>query len=291
MKTHKKFTVVVCTYKREKLLKRCLIKILNNDFRPSKIIIIDQNTDKKSYSTCKRIFKKYKFNKFKILKNIHKIGLTKSKNISLKYIKTKYVVFLDDDILISKKFFKNLIDLIFSKKAHGVCGVITNLKNNKIKNFFYYLTNFGAYKDNRFYFQNYKKYLKKNIYHKKIKSLPGGITCFNSSIFSKIKFDDKYITHNYEDVDFSIRLKRIIPDYQFYISLNSPCIDGLKKIQKENISLRFKFMYLLFLKNKSVYFLVTFFLSFVGLLFSNIKKINFLLIKEFYSILVNQKIK
>tara|TARA_B100001175_G_C19503364_1_gene639474 strand:- start:1089 stop:1964 length:876 start_codon:yes stop_codon:yes gene_type:complete len=291
MNIHKKFTVVVCTYKREKLLKRCLIKILNNNFKPSKIVIIDQNIDKKSLNLSRQIFKKYKFNQFNIVKNVKKIGLTKSKNISLNYIKTKYVVFLDDDILINKNFFENLINLIFKKKAHGVCGVITNFKKNKIKNFFYYLTNYGAYKDNRYYFQNYKDYLQKKIYYKKIKSLPGGITCFDTNIFNKIKFDEKYITHNYEDVDFSIRLKKLIMNYKFYISLNSFCIDGLKKKQKENISLRFKFMYLLFLKNKSIYFLLIFLLSFLGLIISNLKNINFILVKEFYSILINQKLK
>jgi len=291
MNIHKKFTVVVCTYKREKLLKRCLIKILNNNFKPSKIVIIDQNIDKKSLNLSRQIFKKYKFNQFNIVKNVKKIGLTKSKNISLNYIKTKYVVFLDDDILINKNFFENLINLIFKKKAHGVCGVITNFKKNKIKNFFYYLTNYGAYKDHRYYFQNYKDYLQKKIYYKKIKSLPGGITCFDTNIFNKIKFDEKYITHNYEDVDFSIRLKKLIMNYKFYISLNSFCIDGLKKKQKENISLRFKFMYLLFLKNKSIYFLLIFLLSFLGLIISNLKNINFILVKEFYSILINQKLK
>ena len=291
MNIHKKFTVVVCTYKREKLLKRFLIKILNNNFKPSKIVIIDQNIDKKSLNLSRQIFKKYKFNQFNIVKNVKKIGLTKSKNISLNYIKTKYVVFLDDDILINKNFFENLINLIFKKKAHGVCGVITNFKKNKIKNFFYYLTNYGAYKDHRYYFQNYKDYLQKKIYYKKIKSLPGGITCFDTNIFNKIKFDEKYITHNYEDVDFSIRLKKLIMNYKFYISLNSFCIDGLKKKQKENISLRFKFMYLLFLKNKSIYFLLIFLLSFLGLIISNLKNINFILVKEFYSILINQKLK
>ena len=291
MEINEKFTVVICTLKREKLLKRCLIKILKNNFQPIKIVIIDQNIDHKSSKIAKNIFKKYKFNNFKILRNTKKIGLTKSKNISLKYVSTKYVVFLDDDILISKSFFQNLISLIIQKKAHGVCGVITNLKKNNIKNFFYFLTNFGAYKDNRHYFQNYKEYLEKKIYYKKIKSLPGGITCLKRSIFNKIKFDEKYITHNYEDVDFSIRLKKIIPKYRFYISLNSLCTESLKKQQKENISLRFRFMYLLFLKNKSIYFLFTFLFSFLGLILSNFKNINYLIIKEFYSTLVNQKLK
>ena len=291
MNRNKNFSVVVCTYKRDKILKKCLTRILNNDLLPSKIIIIDQNNDKKNLNTSLKVFKKFKFNKFKIIKNIKAIGLTKSKNLSLKYVSTKYVLFLDDDILITRNFFQNLINVIIEKKAHGVCGVITNLKKNKIKNFFYYLTNHGVYKDNRYYFQNYKKFLDKSIFYKKIKSLPGGITCFDTNIFKKIKFDEKNITHNYEDVDFIIRLKKIIPNCKLYISLKAFCIDGLKKKQKENISLRFKFMYLLFLKNKSFYFFLIFLLSFFALMLSNLKKINLSIITEFYLILRHQKLK
>ena len=40
------------------------------------------------------------------------------------------------------------------------------------------------------------------------------------NIFKKLKFDEKYIVHNYEDVDFSIRLKKIIPNYKFFVSFS-----------------------------------------------------------------------
>tara|TARA_B100001027_G_scaffold126413_1_gene87298 strand:+ start:73 stop:948 length:876 start_codon:yes stop_codon:yes gene_type:complete len=291
MKKNNFFTLVICSYKRETLIKKCLTNVLKNTLKPKKIIIIDQNDNDKTNKISKQLFLKFKYSKFKIIKNIKNIGLTKSKNISLNYINTKYVVFLDDDIMTHKNFFKNLVDLIYIKKANGVCGVITNLKKSKIKNFFYYLTNFGPYKDNRYYFQNYKKYKNKKLYYSKINSLPGGITCFNTNIFKKLKFDEKYVVHNYEDVDFSIRLKKIIPNYKFFVSFKALCTDALEKKQKENISSRFKFMYLLFLKNKSFYFLIIFILSFIGLLFSNLKNLNFSIIRDFYIILLSQKIR
>ena len=284
------FTVVICTYERPNLIKKCLEKILKSNFRPKKIIIVDQNPNETTSNKSKFIFKKHKFTKFKIIKNLLNRGLTKSKNISLKYIKTKYVFFIDDDILLNKNFFKNTIKLISYKKAHGVCGVLTNYKNNKLNNFFYNLMNHGAFKDNRFYFQNYKQFIEKKIFYKKINSLPGGITCFDAKIFKNIKFDEKYITHNYEDVDFCLRLKKKIPNYKFYISLNSFSFDALGKLQKENIIMRIKFMYLLFLKNKNINFFVIFILSFLGLLISNIYKLNFKIFKRIFLILKNENI-
>ena len=128
MKKNNFFTLVICSYKRETLIKKCLTNVLKNTLKPKKIIIIDQNDNDKTNKISKQLFLKFKYSKFKIIKNIKNIGLTKSKNISLNYINTKYVVFLDDDIMTHKNFFKNLVDLIYIKKANGVCGVITNLK-------------------------------------------------------------------------------------------------------------------------------------------------------------------
>jgi len=291
MKLKNNFTVVICTYNRPNKIKKCLEKILENSLSPKKIIIVDQNQDKKTTIISKFIFKKYNFKKFKLIKNLKNIGLTKSKNLSLKFVMTKYVFFIDDDIILKNNFFKNIIKVISNKKGHGVCGVLTNYKNKKLNNFFYNLMNHGAFRDNRYYFQNYKKFLKKKIFYKKINSLPGGITCFNTSIFRRVKFDEKYITHNYEDVDFCLRLKKIIPKYKFYISLNSFSSDLLDKSQKENIILRIKFMYLLFLKNRNIYFMIIFFLSFLGLILSNFDKLNLKILWKTFKIFKNENVK
>ena len=291
MKLKNNFSVVICTYNRPNKIKNCLKNILENSLIPKKIIIVDQNQDKKTENISKLILKKYNFKKFKLIKNLKNIGLTKSKNLSLKFVMTKYVFFIDDDIILKNNFFKNIIKVISNKKAHGVCGVLTNYRNEKINNFFYNLMNHGAFKDNRYYFQNYKKFIKNKIFYKKINSLPGGITCFDTSIFRKVKFDEKYITHNYEDVDFCLRFKKKFPEYKFYISLNSFSYDILDKSKKENLILRIKFMYLLFLKNKNIYFFFIFLLSFFGLILSNLNKFNFKLIIDSFKIFVNESVK
>ena len=37
------FTVVICTYKRHNLIKKCLAHILQNSILPKKVVIVDQN--------------------------------------------------------------------------------------------------------------------------------------------------------------------------------------------------------------------------------------------------------
>ena len=180
----KEFTVVICTYKRHDIIGKSLVSILQNSILPKKIIIVDQNYNDLTIMKIKKIFNNFKYKDFIILKNILKKGLTKSKNISLKYCNTKYVFFIDDDIFIENFYFYKCINLIFKKKATGVCGIISNYENCWIKNFFYYLFNFNIFRDNRYYFINHLK-LKKNSYYSKIFQLPGGITCFDKKVFQK----------------------------------------------------------------------------------------------------------
>ena len=270
----KEFTVVICTYKRHDIIGKSLISILQNSILPKKIIIVDQNYNDLTIMKIKKIFNNFKYKDFIILKNILKKGLTKSKNISLKYCNTKYVFFIDDDIFIENFYFYKCINLIFKKKATGVCGIISNYENCWIKNFFYYLFNFNIFRDNRYYFINHLK-LKKNSYYSKIFQLPGGITCFDKKVFQKVSFDEKYLTHNYEDVEFNIRLRKVFKKLKLYIHLDAKATDGLKKNAKENLFLRVYFMRLLYLKNKKFLFFVCYNLSFLGILVANFFNLKF----------------
>ncbi len=260
------FTVVICTYKRHFLIQRCLEGILNNSLSPDRIILIDQNYDYLSYNKILKVFENKKFKNFLIIRNTSQKGLTKSKNIALEKIITKYVFFIDDDIIIEKNFFKKNIKVIFEKKAHAVSGIISNYKKNLIKDFVYHLFNFGIFRDNRNFF-TYQKTTSRNYIHKTFQ-VPGGITCYDMKIFKKLSFDDKFITHNYEDVEFNIRLKKIYKKPKLFINSNSLAYDKLLKSTKENFYSRVYFMTLLFLRNKNYKNLIFFILSLLGFLIS-----------------------
>ena len=278
------FDVVVCTVKRHFVLKKCVESILKNNIRPNRLIVVDQNHDDLSILSIKKIFSIYNFKNYLIIKNISKKSLTASKNIALKFIKSKYVFFLDDDISIDKYFFFNSLSIMVKKKCTGVCGIILNYKNNYLKNFFYNIFNYFEFKDNRVYF-NYEKNKKLKSDSKKIYHLPGGITCFKSSIFKKISFDQSLITHNYEDVDFNYRLKNKIKDYEVYISFNSYAFDLIRKNFKENMNKRFFYMRLLYLKHKNIKFFFIYNLSFFGLFLISLIKLNLFFVKDIFKIL------
>lgn len=265
---HKNFSVVICTYNRKYLIKNCLEKILQNTILPKKIIIVDQNYDNVSanYAIC--TLKKYFYTSYIIIKNIKKIGLTISKNIALKHVKEKYVFFIDDDISVNKFFFINIFKSMETSGATGISGVISNQKKSFLNIAIHFFLNHGPFFDNRYYFNNYKK-LRNEIILKKIQQVPGGMTCFPSSIFKHIKFDEILITHNYEDVDFCLRLKKIFYKPKFYLNFKAEAKDELQKKQKQNLKNRILAMYLLSKKHSSIYFYLIFLLSFLSVLLSN----------------------
>ena len=264
----KDFTLVICTFKRHFLIEACLKSVLSGSMIPNKIIIVDQNYDYLTYDKIINLFKNKKFYNYQIIRNLIKKGLTRSKNISLKHINTKYIFFLDDDIILDKKYLSRNIELIFKKKAHAVCGVISNYEKSYYKNFIYLMFNFSIFRDNRYFFINYKKLLTKPTYE--IFQVPGGITFYDSRIFKKTSFDDKYITHNYEDVEFNIRLRKLFKKPKLFINLKTLAHDKLSRETKENFNLRIYFMTLLYLKNKGIKNFISYIATLSGYLLSSI---------------------
>jgi|688.fasta_scaffold205875_2 glycosyltransferase involved in cell wall biosynthesis len=260
------FSVVICTYNRRLYIEKCLEKILQSNILPKKIIIVDQNNDYLTSQIAKKILKKKNYYNFLIIKNLKK-GLTFSKNIALKFIDHKYVFFIDDDVLINKSFFYSILESMKITNATAISGVIANCKKTKLNIFLHHLFNYGPYRDNRYIFNNFKKMLLNNNYLVPTYQVPGGITCFKKDIFKYVKFDEKIITHNYEDVDFCIRVKKKIKNTQFFLNLKALAEDRIENYKKENIKKKLQAMFLLFKKNKSFYFFIIFIISFLAKIF------------------------
>ena len=175
--------------------------------------------------------------------------------------------------MIKNNYFYENIKLLFKKKGHGSSGVMSNYKSGSINDFFYYIFNYNLFKDNRYYFKNYKKLRKKKTFSK-VYQLPGGMTCFDSKIFKKIIFDEKFIIHNYEDVEFNIRLRSQYENLKLFINFNTSVEDSLNKNFKENIFMRFYYLRLIYLKNRNLKLFFYYYLSLTGLIVSNLLKLS-----------------
>lgn len=271
------FDVIICTLNRHSFFKKNISMILKSSLLPHRIIIIDQNFNDTSKKFAQKYFNDYNFKNYLFVKNLHNIGLTHSKNIGLDYVQSKYIFFLDDDILVDKHYFRNMMEILKKTKCHGVSGIVKNYKIRHFNNFFYNLFNFYEFKDNRRFFV--KKNLKtksQEVYH-----LPGGISAYQSSIFKKIKFDNKLVIHNYEDVDFNYRLKKKIKNLKLRISFRSNVVDQLANMDR-HYGKRLYFMRLIYLKHSNLKLFFVYHLSLLGLILFNLVKFNFKFFFDLY---------
>jgi len=237
-------SVVIPTYNRIKDLSECLDSIIQQTLLPKDVIIIDNSNNdniKKLVDNLIPIFA----SKNIILKYIYndkENSLTVAKNLGVKYASEDIISFLDDDIILHKDYYQEIIKVF--KKNHQALGVegkvIFSITERKYKFLFNQI--FG-----RLF---YLGFLEKN----KARVLPSlGLTypledkvincqwLSGASVFKRIVFDEFIYDENLkkysdgEDIDFSYRIFKKYPNSLFiapkakYVHKISPIARGNNK--------------------------------------------------------------
>jgi cellulose synthase/poly-beta-1,6-N-acetylglucosamine synthase-like glycosyltransferase len=108
MYTSKDISIIIPTYKRPDKLELNLSHLAKLRQKPFEVILIDQSED----NLTKEVFKKFE-KKIKNLRYFHskKPSIAKAKNLGLKFssIKTKIVLFLDDDAYVGEDYLGEMI--------------------------------------------------------------------------------------------------------------------------------------------------------------------------------------
>ena len=121
-----KFSLIICTYMRPKPLLQLLQSVLEQTLYPDEILIIDGSTNKETEKVLEE-------NHFENLNYFgvppeHR-GLTKQRNYGIERVGTEMevVCFLDDDTVLEKNYFEQLLQT-YNKysEALGVGGYIIN---------------------------------------------------------------------------------------------------------------------------------------------------------------------
>lgn len=111
-------SVIIPTYNREKPLGDTLKSLFNQDYKNYEIIVVDQST--------KKFVKKEKFlkkNKNKIIYLASKLpNASLARNIGVKKVKGKIILFLDDDVICQKNLISNHVKNYVDKNIGAVAG-------------------------------------------------------------------------------------------------------------------------------------------------------------------------
>tara|TARA_R100000935_G_C2840189_1_gene170546 strand:- start:3348 stop:4349 length:1002 start_codon:yes stop_codon:yes gene_type:complete len=232
-----KFSLIICTYQRPVALIKLMESVQGQLLIPDEILIIDSSPNDNSKNALQEKFYpglKY----FKVGAEVR--GLTKQRNFGIQKVAetSEIVCFLDDDIVLTKEYFKNLISTYSQNpNAIGVGGAIIDevqWRTNPLCK---------AIEFDEFEMDGYVRKLgSRNVLRKKLGLLSdqppgfmpefsnglsigffppsdkiypveffmGGVSSYRKELFDKIGFSTYFEGYGlYEDMDFCLRASRI----------------------------------------------------------------------------------
>lgn len=231
-----KFSLIICTYMRPQSLLQLLQSVRGQTVYPDEILIVDGSTNQET----ENILKKNQF------QNLHYFavpsehrGLTKQRNYGIERVGTemKIVCFLDDDTVLNKDYFEQLLKTYeIYPEALGVGGYIVNESHCEFVGEFYqpkideYFFDGWIRKDSSRFMLRKRLGLDSDsppgysslyshgrsvgflppsgkIYETEM--LMGGVSSFRKTIFKTLQFSTYFEGYGlYEDADFTLRVSK-----------------------------------------------------------------------------------
>lgn len=231
-----KVTLIICTYKRSKVITNLLDSVAIQTLYPDEIVIVDGSPDDLTKEVL--AYKNYT-NLIYYKVEPEDRGLTKQRNFGIERVNatSEIVAFLDDDIVLEKNYFEKLIVTYASyPNALGVGGYIKNEVNwekvsqdysPSIKEFLY--DGYKRIDGSRFVIRkklgldsNCPPGWSSNYSHGRslgflppsgkiyqVEQLMGGVSSFKKTVFKEMSFSTYFEGYGlYEDADFTIRLAK-----------------------------------------------------------------------------------
>ena len=213
MNRDKKVAVIIINWKKYDYTLNCIDSVLKSSYKNFKIILID-NESQNSFPE-----KINKSEKIQIIKNENNEGFSRANNQGIKYSLNNgfdYVLLLNNDTLIKNDLIDSLIQQSITLNQKIIQPLILNYDGTKIWNAGGKINNiFGTFET-----------LKKGKSFKNFKSdknltewFTGCCVLIKLEIFNHVGYFDERFFAYYEDVDYSIRLKKM--GYSIALMTNS----------------------------------------------------------------------
>ena len=200
MMINSKVAIIVVNWKKYDITSSCIESILNSTNSNFKIILVDNESDNKKVKNFK-----YR-NEIEIIQNKKNEGFSKANNIGIDYaLKNNfdYTILINNDTIVEKNLIEVLLKTAQAKNFSVVQPLILKYNSKVIWNaggrINYFFGNFITRK---------KVGNSLNSSHELTEWLTGCCCLFKTKIFKEIgKLDESFFAY-YEDVDFSLRLKK-----------------------------------------------------------------------------------
>lgn len=121
----------------------CLESILNSDYKNIRVFLVDNGSNKKSYLEFLNDYKEIK--KVELIRLSRNLGFGGGCNAALRKIKRGYIVFLNNDVTVSRNWLFPIISYMEKDKSVGACQ--PKIKEIARKDYFEYAGAVGGYMD------------------------------------------------------------------------------------------------------------------------------------------------
>ena len=220
---NKKISIYISVYNGEKTIVKAINSILKQTMRPSKILVINDGSNDKTLEKLRSFGKK-----ISIINNKNK-GLSFSRNLALKTLKTKFIACIDADVELEKNWIKKMYKRINKNDVHWVGGKLIE-----------------KYIENKFNFWRSIR-IGQQWGEKDLLNPPFIFGCnnmLNKEVLKKNCFyrnDRKYFKTNGEDTEYSLLLKS--KGYNLFYISKATC-NHLADDNAQSISFRYwRYMY------------------------------------------------
>src|SRR3989344_2672085 len=135
--------IVIITCNQFEFISACLESLFDCGYPNLLVYLVDNNSNAKEYQ---KFYYKYRDNKMLVFSRLPKnIGFAGGCNHALKKIKSGYIVFLNDDTIVTKNWLNPIITYMENNPEVGACQ--PKIKNMRNKDYFEYAGAGGGYMD------------------------------------------------------------------------------------------------------------------------------------------------
>jgi len=99
-----KVSIIIVTHNSEEIIKDCLNSVYSQEFKDFEVIVVDNNSEDRT-----KEFIKENFPQIKLIENKKNLGFCKANNQGIEISQGKYVLTLNSDVILEKKFLSELM--------------------------------------------------------------------------------------------------------------------------------------------------------------------------------------